>query len=230
MAQLNEQFLRMQKLAGVITESQYNKKMQMLNEEITVGETYTASMPTSSDGKERMDVKVKVLGVDRNDANKFIVTPLEDKDYTNPASKQLNSFEKGKQYGVEAEFIKESLNEAIGDFNPTGFMAAIKETLKKMGYEVKDMQGSSIDPAKGQLEKDANEGKKSAVVGTLKWEDGEEVVAAVSLSQNDDTATQLKTLKDLEDKIYDVYAKDFAARLNKTNNGRVVTIGIKNKA
>ena len=52
------------------------------------------------------------------------------------------------------------LNEAIGDFNPTGFMAAIKETLKKMGYEVKDMQGSSIDPAKGQLEKDANEGKR----------------------------------------------------------------------
>jgi hypothetical protein len=111
MKQLNEQFLRMQKLAGIITESQYNKKIQMLNEAITVGETYTASMPTSSDGKERMDIKVKVLGVDRNDANTFIVTPLEDKDYTNPVSKQLNRFEKGKQYGVEAEFIKESLNE-----------------------------------------------------------------------------------------------------------------------
>jgi len=115
MAQLNEQFLRMQKLAGVITESQYNKKMQMLNEEITVGETYTASMPTSSDGKERMDIKVKVLGVDRNDNNRFIVTPLEDKDYTNPVSKQLNSFEKGKQYGVEAEFIKESLNKQLNE-------------------------------------------------------------------------------------------------------------------
>jgi hypothetical protein len=124
MAQLNEQFLRMQKLAGVITESQYNKKMQMLNEEITVGETYTASMPTSSDGKERMDIKVKVLGVDRNDNNRFIVTPLEDKDYTNPVSKQLNSFEKGKQYGVEAEFIKESLNEE-NEFNAASYFSAM---------------------------------------------------------------------------------------------------------
>ena len=106
MEKLNEQFLRMQKLAGIITESQYNKKIQMLNEAITVGETYTASMPTSSDGKERMDIKVKVLGVDRNDANTFIVTPLEDKDYTNPVSKQLNRFLKGRQYNTEAEYLK----------------------------------------------------------------------------------------------------------------------------
>lgn len=136
MAQLNEQFLRMQKLAGVITESQYNKKIQMLNEEITVGETYTASMPTSSDGKERMDVKVKVLGVDRNDANKFIVTPLEDKDYTNPASKQLDSFEKGKQYGVEAEFIKESLNEeANTDLELKSVAKEVFSVLKKYGLK-----------------------------------------------------------------------------------------------
>jgi hypothetical protein len=120
----------------------------------------------------------------------------------------------------------ESLNEAIGDFNPTGFIAAIKETLKKMGYEVKDMQR---DPY-SELEDDANEGKKSAVVGTLKLEDGEEVIAAVGISQKDDTSTQVKNIKDLEDKIYDVYAKDFSARLNKTNNGRVVTIGIRKKA
>jgi hypothetical protein len=136
MAQLNEQFLRMQKLAGVITESQYNKKMQMLNEEITVGETYTASMPTSSDGKERMDIKVKVLGVDRNDNNRFIVTPLEDKDYTNPVSKQLNSFEKGKQYGVEAEFIKESLNEeANTDLELKSVAKKVFSVLKKYGLK-----------------------------------------------------------------------------------------------
>jgi hypothetical protein len=164
---LPEAFLKMQKLAGVITESQYNQKIKLLNEEIklpqvgdefsypeeedkiqitkvdnqyvyarsktkdnknytigltswedkitkgkllneeiTVGGTYTASMPTSSDGKERIDVKVKVLGKDRSDEDKFIVTPLEDKDYTNTASGQQNRFEKGKQYGVEAEFIK----------------------------------------------------------------------------------------------------------------------------
>jgi len=82
------------------------EKVKSLNEEITVGGTYTASMPTSSDGKERIDVKVKVLGKDRSDEDKFIITPLEDKDYTNAASGQQNRFEKGKQYGVEAEFIK----------------------------------------------------------------------------------------------------------------------------
>ena len=164
---LNESFIKMQKLAGVITESQYNEKVKslneevklpqvgdefsypeeddkiqitkvdnqyvyarsktkdnknytigltswgdkitkgkLLNEEVTVGGTYTASMPTSSDGKERIDVKVKVLGKDRSNEDKFIVTPLEDKDYTNAASGQQNRFEKGKQYGVEAEFIK----------------------------------------------------------------------------------------------------------------------------
>ena len=164
---LNESFIKMQKLAGVITESQYNQKIKLLNEEVklpqvgdefsypeeedkiqitkvdnqyvyarsktkdnknytigltswedkitkgkllneevTVGGTYTASMPTSSDGKERIDVKVKVLGKDRSNEDKFIVTPLEDKDYTNAASGQQNRFEKGKQYGVEAEFIK----------------------------------------------------------------------------------------------------------------------------
>ena len=103
---LNESFLKMQKLAGVITEGQYRKKLQMLNEEITVGGTYTASMPTSSDGKERIDVKVKVLGKDSSGTYDFIVTPLEDKDYTNPASGQQNRFEKGKQYGIETKFLK----------------------------------------------------------------------------------------------------------------------------
>ena len=130
---------------------------------------------------------------------------------------------------TESEYRKSLVNEAIGDFDPTGFMAAIKETLKKMGYEVKDMQGSSIDPAKGELEKAANEGKKSAVVGTIKWEDGEEVVAAVSINQKDDMGTQSKTIKDLEDKIYNVYAKDHTTRFNKSNNGRVYVIGIKDK-
>ena len=103
---MNESFLKMQKLAGVITESQYNQKIKLLNEEVTVGGTYTASMPTSSDGKERIDVKVKVLGKDRSNEDEFIVTPLEDTDYTNAASGQQNRFEKGKQYGVEAKFIK----------------------------------------------------------------------------------------------------------------------------
>jgi hypothetical protein len=104
---MNESFLHMQKLAGVITEAQYKAKRKALNEEITIGGTYTASMPISSRrDAERIDIKVKVLGKDRNDDDEFIVTPLEDKDYTNPESNLLNRFEKGKQYGVKTEFIK----------------------------------------------------------------------------------------------------------------------------
>jgi len=146
---LNESFLKMQKLAGVITEAQYNQK-------------------------------------------------------------------------------KKILVEAIGDFNAPGFAASIKENLKKMGYEVTDMKGSSIDSAKGDLEKAANEGKNSAVVGVLEWEDGEEVVAAISLNQKekDGGMTQQKELKA---KIHDLYAKDFTTRFNVGNNGRVLVIGIKDK-
>ena len=108
-------------------------------------------------------------------------------------------------------------------------MAAIKEILKKMGYQVEDMKGSSIDPFKGKIEDAANEGKKLAAVGTLKLEDGEEVVAAIGINQKDDTGTQVKTMKELEDKIYNLYSKDFTTRMNKTNGNRVVVIGIKNK-
>ncbi len=134
-----------------------------------------------------------------------------------------------KRMQLLAGVINESqLEEAIGDFNPTGFMAAIKEILKKIGYEVKDMQGSSIDPAKTQLEKDAMADKKSAVVGTLKWEDGEEVVAAITIPQNINTEDQVKLQGELKSKIYDLYSKDFKARMN-NERGMGVVIGIKNK-
>jgi len=142
-------------------------------------------------------------------------------------SKQIIPEEFKRMRKLVGLITESQLEEAIGDFNPSGFIAAIKETLKKMGYEVKDLQkgGDPYSP----LEKDANEGKKSAAVGTLKWAEGEEVIAAISISMKDSTADQLKAIKDLEDKVYDVYAKDFTTRLNKINNGRVAVVGIKNK-
>jgi len=136
---LNESFLKMQKLAGVITEGQYRKKVQMLNEEITVGGVHTASMPTSSDGKERIDIKVKVLGKDRSDEDKFVVTPLEDKDYTNPVSGQQNRFEKGKQYGVEAKFLKETQHAQQTQMLNEGykFNDANEDTAKEIKNKIK---------------------------------------------------------------------------------------------
>jgi hypothetical protein len=98
--------------------------------EIKVGGTYIAQMPTSNDGKERVDVKVKVLGPDRGgNEGDFVITPLEDKIYTNPVSKQENEFSKGKQYGIEAKYLKpaganesieQTVNEALTKFRKTG--------------------------------------------------------------------------------------------------------------
>jgi hypothetical protein len=118
------------------------------------------------------------------------------------------------------------LKEAIGDFNPTGFSTAIKETLKKLGYQVKDM---TRDPA-GELENAANEGKKEAIVQIEKFAAGEAVSVFVSISTTDDTSTQLKSKKELEEKIYNIYKNDFSASMSTINNGRVVNILIKDKA
>ena len=116
--------------------------------------------------------------------------------------------------------------EAIGDFNTTNFSAAIKETLKKLGYQVKDM---TRDPA-GELEDAANEGKKEAIVGPVNSTEGEAVSVFVSISTTDDTSTQLKSKKELEEKIYNIYKNDFSASMSTINNGRVVNILIKDKA
>jgi len=132
-----------------------------------------------------------------------------------------------KKYLVENKLTAGSrLNEAIGDFNPTGFSAAIKETLKKLGYQVKDM---TRDPA-GELEDAANAGKKEAIVGPVKFAEGEAVSVYVSVNSNDDTATQVKSKKELEEKIYNVYKNDFSTSMSNLKNGRVVNILIKDKA
>ena len=73
---INESFLKMQKLAGVITEAQYNQKIQMLNEAvetIEVNKTYTYEHPKAG------PVKVKALGKSNMGDEYFTVEALEDK-------------------------------------------------------------------------------------------------------------------------------------------------------
>ena len=100
--------IRMNQLAGTITEGQANKMMAILNdaEDFKVGETYTASMPTDSTGNKRMDVKVKFLGKGRSNDGTLIVTPIQDVKYKNSESGQEGVFEKDKQYNTEAEYLK----------------------------------------------------------------------------------------------------------------------------
>jgi len=100
--------IRMNQLAGLITENQAQKMMAVLNEaeDFKVGETYTASMPTDSTRNKRMDVKVKFLGKDRSNDGTLIVTPIQDTKYKNSESGQEGVFEKDKQYNTEAEYLK----------------------------------------------------------------------------------------------------------------------------
>ena len=103
-----KELIRMNQLAGIITEGQAKKMMAILNEaeDFKVGETYTASMPTDSTGNKRMDVKVKFLGKGRSNDGTLIVTPIQDVKYKNSESGQEDRFEKDKQYNTEAEYLK----------------------------------------------------------------------------------------------------------------------------
>lgn len=183
-------------------------------DETYVEETYTMDeMELSDEEKEELKKKAEANDKEYNIMNESFLK-----------MQKLAGVITETQYNSK----RKALVEAIGDFNAPGFAAAVKENLKKMGYEVNDMKGSSIDSAKGDLEKAANEGKNSAVVGVLEWEDGEEVVAAISLNQKEKDGGMAQQ-KELKAKIHDLYAKDFTTRFNVGNNGRVLVIGIKDK-
>jgi len=109
MANLINEAQRMQQLAGVINESQAESQelSEMLPNDIKVGELYIASMATQNDGSTRIDVKVKVVGPAKELSDThFVVEPVESKRYVNPVSKGENEFSKGKQYNVEAMYLK----------------------------------------------------------------------------------------------------------------------------
>ena len=111
MSNLINEAKRMQHLAGIITESQLNEELKA--EDIKIGGFYVAQMPTSNDGQERIDVKVRVLAQDKNDAESFTVEALEDKDYVNPVSKQQNRYKKGDHYNTQAKFLKPDVRESL---------------------------------------------------------------------------------------------------------------------
>jgi hypothetical protein len=91
---INESFLKMQKLAGVITESQYHEKLQTLSEleakDVKKGETY---MYKWSD--KYAPIKVKILGNSNYGDDSFVVEALEDKD----------GLKQGNQYIAKAEAL-----------------------------------------------------------------------------------------------------------------------------
>jgi hypothetical protein len=95
-----------------LKESELNEDLKA--EDIKVGGFYVAQMPTSNDGKERVDVKVRVVGPDKSiSPDHFVIEPVEDKRYINPESKLENEFSKGKHYGIEAKFLKPDMRESL---------------------------------------------------------------------------------------------------------------------
>jgi len=123
------------------------------------------------------------------------------------------------------ELFKTRLNE-FGGFNPSSFISAIKDKLKKLGYETKEFTGTSIDPELNKLEDAMKSGKPPyAVAGTLKWGDGEEVVVSIGIKDDSDN----KKRDAIEKEIYNTYKNDYKVRMSNEKQGRVLTIGIKEK-
>jgi hypothetical protein len=96
-------------LRKFLVENKLTAGSRMLNEEVAdediqIGTEYTAMLATDSKGG-RTPVKVKVLGRDRSDETKVVVTPLQDVDYKNAESGQMNRFTKGSHYGSEAKYL-----------------------------------------------------------------------------------------------------------------------------
>ena len=95
-----------------LKESELNEDLKA--EDIKVGGFYVAQMPTSNDGKERVDVRVRALAPAKElSPNHFAVEILEDKDYVNPVSKQQNRFKKGDHTNIEAKFLKPDVREVL---------------------------------------------------------------------------------------------------------------------
>jgi hypothetical protein len=99
-------------LKKFLIENKLTTNSRMLSEEVAdkdiqIGAEYTAMLATDTKGG-RTPVKVKVLGRDRNDETKVIVTPLQDVDYKNAESGQMNRFTKGSHYGSESKYLSES--------------------------------------------------------------------------------------------------------------------------
>jgi hypothetical protein len=87
-------------------------KEEIQTNDVKTGGTYIAQMPTSNDGKQRVDVKVKVLGPYKDYGDDyFTIEVLEDKDYINPVNNQPNSYSKGKHYYTQAKYLKQIIKE-----------------------------------------------------------------------------------------------------------------------
>ena len=117
-------------LKKFLIENKLTRNSRMLSEEISdkdiqIGAEYTAMLATDTKGG-RTPVKVKVLGRDRNDETKVIVTPLQDVDYKNAESGQMNRFTKGSHYGSESKYLSENGEQV----NEAGMTLPIKNFLK----------------------------------------------------------------------------------------------------
>lgn len=141
----NKQFLHMQKLAGLITETQYKEKMRMLNEvEIKVGSMYVYEHPKAG------PVKVKVLGKSEWGDEYFTVEALEDK----------GEVKKGNQYNAEIEKLTVTESEYKQKLNENETAETLYQMFKdkdllddRREYDVEDLMSAYPGLSKEEAEK-----------------------------------------------------------------------------
>ncbi len=161
MAQLlNEQFIRMQKLAGVITESQYNQKIKSLNEGFL--DNVAAGLKGKSEqGKLAQEILAK-LGIAKNPAEIF--STGAERGGAGPFENEVQDFiENGGDINTKIPFsknIKSSSGGAIFKETYTFDFSKDIPTMKSGGKFIWDIKGGKWEKFGDQ---DGNENQEDPI-------------------------------------------------------------------
>lgn len=157
---LNESFLKMQKLAGVITEGQYRKKLQMLNEGF-LDNVAAGIKGKSEQGKLAQQILAK-LGITKNPVEIF-ATGAE-KGGAGPFENEVQGFiEMGGDINTKIPFsknIKSSMGGAIFKETYTFDFSKDVPTMKSGGKFIWNIKGGKWEPFG---DKDGNENKEEPI-------------------------------------------------------------------
>ncbi len=157
---VNEQFLRMQKLAGLITETQYKQKIQMLNEGF-LDNVAAGIKGKSEQGKLAQQILAK-LGITKNPVEIF-ATGAE-KGGAGPFENEVQGFiEMGGDINTKIPFsknIKSSSGGAIFKETYTFDFSKDVPTMKSGGKFIWNIKGGKWEPFG---DKDGNENKEEPI-------------------------------------------------------------------
>jgi len=157
---LNESFIKMQKLAGVITESQYNKKIQMLNEGFL--DSVAAGLKGKSEQGKLAQETLAKLGITKNPAEIF--STGAEGGGAGPFENEIQDFvENGGDINTKIPFsknIKSSSGGAIFKETYTFDFGKDVPTMKSGGKFIWDIKGGKWEKFGDQ---DGNENQEEPI-------------------------------------------------------------------